>query len=310
MCGENLFVSPPFVFRRRKMMKKKTIYAKWLMLPALLIYVTFFILPNVAGMVLGFTDWNVYFFDDIRFNGLENFVRLFQEPTFWIAVKNTFYFAIVTVVFKNLIGFVMALLVQETSKFNAYLRTVMFMPIMISSIVISIIFVAIYNPSTGILNQFLRMIHLDFLAKEWLVDARYAMNAIVFMEIWQWSGFNMIVFLSGMKAIPADYYESAKIDGATRWQEIRYIMIPLMIQSFTITFLFSLISGLKVFAQVYGTTNGGPADATQVMATFLYRNFSHGHYGYSAAVGFVFMILISVFSLVTFGLLRKKEVEF
>jgi raffinose/stachyose/melibiose transport system permease protein len=130
------------------------------------------------------------------------------------------------------------------------------------------------------------------------------------MEIWQWSGFNMIIFLSGMKSIPADYYESAKIDGATRWQEIRYIMIPLMVQSFTITFIFSLISGLKVFAQVYGTTNGGPADSTQVMATFLYRSFSHGHYGYSAAVGFVFMILISTLSLAAFGAIRKKEVEY
>lgn len=292
------------------MKRKRSPYSKWLLLPALLIYTTFFVLPNIAGMFLGFTDWNVYFFDDIQFNGIENFIRLFQEQTFWIAVKNTFYFAFVTVIIKNILGFIMALLVQETSRFNSYLRTVMFMPIMISSIVVSIIFVAIYNPSTGVLNQFLRMVGLDFLAKEWLVDARYAMNAIVLMEIWQWSGFNMIVFLSGMKSIPADYYESAKIDGATRWQEIRYIMIPLMVQSFTITFIFSLISGLKVFAQVYGTTNGGPADATQVMATFLYRSFSHGHYGYSAAVGFVFMILISVLSLIAFGALRKKEVEY
>ena len=288
----------------------KNHYSYWLVLPALLIYMTFFVIPNLAGLVLGFTDWNVHYFDDIRFNGVENFVRLFNEKTFWIAVRNTFYFAFVTVIIKNVLGFLMALLVQKASRFNSYLRTVMFMPIMISSIVISIIFVAIYNPSTGILNQFLRMIHLDFFAKDWLVDARYAMNAIVVMEIWQWSGFNMIVFLSGMKSIPADYYESAKIDGATRWQEIRYIMIPLMVQSFTITFIFSLISGLKVFAQVYGTTNGGPADSTQVMATFLYRSFSHGHYGYSAAVGFVFMLLISALSLAAFGILRKKEVEY
>lgn len=292
------------------MKRKKTYYARWLLLPAAVIYTVFFVLPNIAGIVLGFTDWSVYFFDDIRFNGLENFVRLFHETTFWIAIKNTFYFAVVTVVLKNVLGFIMALLVQESSRFNAYLRTVMFMPIMISSIVVSIIFVSIYNPSTGMLNQFLRAIGLDFLAKEWLVDARYAMNAIVFMEVWQWSGFNMLVCLSGMKAIPSDYYESARIDGATRWQEIRYIMIPLMIQSFTITFIFSLISGLKVFAQVYGTTNGGPADATQVMATFLYRSFSHGQYGYSAAVGFVFMLMISVLSVVAFGILRKKEVEY
>ena len=292
------------------MKRKKSIYAWWLLLPAILIYAVFFIIPNVAGMVLGFTDWNVYFFDDIRFNGLENFVRLFQEKTFWIAVKNTFYFAIMTVVLKNVLGFLMALAVRRESRFNSYLRTVIFLPIMISSIVVCIIFVSIYNPSTGILNQFLNGIGLHVLAKSWLVDERYAMNAIVAMEVWQWAGLNMLIFYSGMQAIPSEYYEAAKIDGASYWQEVRYVMLPLMVQSFTITFIFSIISGLKVFSQVYGTTNGGPADTTQVMATFLYRSFSHGHYGYSAAVGFVFMILIMLFSVIVFSILRKKEVEY
>lgn len=291
-------------------MKNKTIYKGWLLLPALLIYTIFFLIPNIAGLVLAFTDWNVHFFDDINFIGLQNFIDLFNEKIFWIALKNTLYFAFVTVILKNLIGFVLALLVQETSRFNAYLRTVIFLPIMISSIVISIIFVAIYNPSSGILNQFLRQIGLGALAKEWLVDKRYALNAIVGMEVWQWSGFNMLIFLSGIKAIPKDYFEAAQIDGASKMQSLRYITIPLLVQSFTITFIFSIISGLKVFAQVYGTTNGGPADATQVMSTFLYRGFSHGLYGYSAAVGLVFLILISVFSLVTFGLLKKKEVDY
>ncbi len=292
------------------MKRKKSIYAWWLLLPAVLIYSVFFIIPNVAGMVLGFTDWNVYFFDDIRFNGLENFVRLFQEKTFWIAVKNTFYFAILTVVLKNVLGFLMALAVRGESKFNSYLRTVIFLPIMISSIVVCIIFVSIYNPSTGILNQCLNRIGLHALAKQWLVDERYAMNAIVAMEVWQWTGLNMLIFYSGMQAIPSEYYEAAKIDGASYWQEVRYVMLPLMVQSFTITFIFSIISGLKVFSQVYGTTNGGPADSTQVMATFLYRSFSHGHYGYSAAVGFVFMVLIMLFSVIVFSILRKKEVEY
>lgn len=290
--------------------KKKSIYSRWFIFPALAIYTVFFIIPNIAGLVLGFTDWNVYFFDDINFIGFTNFTRLVHEKVFWTAVKNTFYFAFITVIFKNLIGFVLALCAQEASKFNTYLRTVIFLPIMISSIVVSIIFVAIYNPSTGILNQFLNGIGLTALAHEWLVDSKYAMNAICVMEIWQWTGFNMIIFLSGMQAIPADYFEAARMDGATRWQELKHIMIPLMIQSFTINFIFSIITGLKVFAQVYGTTNGGPADSTQVMATFLYRSFSHGEYGYSAAVGFVFTMMISLFSLIAFKVLTRKEVEF
>lgn len=293
-------------------MKKRTknIYPVWMAIPAFVIFFIFFIIPNVSGMVLAFTDWNVYFFDDIRFNGLDNFKKLFSEDIFRIALKNTFYFAFVTVIGKNILGFIMALLVNEGSKYNTYLRTVMFLPVTISSIVVSIIFVSIYNPNTGILNQFLRLVGLGNLAQQWLVDSRYALNAIVAMEIWQWAGFNMVVFLAGMQSIPSDFYEAATIDGAGKWQRLRYITIPLMIQSFTVTFVFSIISGFKVFAQVYGTTNGGPADATQVMGTFLFKSFSEGQLGYSAAVGIVFMLMILAVTAVFLVLLRKREVEY
>ncbi len=307
-----LVLTPKFQYfiRMEIYMKKKSIYSNWMMLPAFLIFAVFFIIPNIGGFVLAFTDWNVYFMDDIRFIGFDNFKRLFTQEIFWVSLRNTLYFAIVTVIMKNIIGFALALLVSKASKFNVYLRTVMFMPVMISGIVISIIFVSIYNPNTGLLNSFLRSIGLDFLAKGWLVDAKYAMTAIAAMEIWQWSGFNMVICIAGIQSIPADYFEAASIDGATWFQKLRFITIPLMIQSFTMTFVFSIIAGFKVFAQVYGTTNGGPADSTQVMATFLFRSFSHGEYGYSAAVGLIFMIVITLFSALFLIYLRKKEIEY
>lgn len=291
-------------------MKPKKMYPIYLVIPALVIYAVFFVIPNVSGIALAFTDWNIYFFDDIHFNGLNNFIKLFQEEIFWIALKNTLLFAIVTVLGKNILGFLMALMVAKTSKFNVYLRTVMFLPVTISSIVVSIIFVSIYNPDTGILNQILREVGLSGLAQQWLVDPKVALGAIAAMEIWQWSGFNMVVFVAGMQSIPQDYFEAARIDGAGRWQTLKCITVPLMVQSFAVTFVFSIISGFKVFAQVYGTTNGGPADATQVMGTFLFKSFSEGKLGYSAAVGVIFMLLILVFSLVFLVILRKKEVEY
>ena len=211
---------------------------------------------------------------------------------------------------KNLLGFLMALLVAKTSKFNVYLRTVMFLPVTISSIVVSIIFVSIYNPDMGIVNQFLRSVGLGGLARQWLVDPKVALGAVAAMEIWQWSGFNMVVFVAGMQSIPDDFFEAARIDGAGRWQTLKCITVPLMVQSFAVTFVFSIISGFKVFAQIYGTTNGGPADATQVMGTFLFKSFSEGKLGYSAAVGVIFMFLILIFSLAFLVILKKKEVEY
>lgn len=291
-------------------MKIKRQYPVYLVIPAVAIYAVFFIIPNISGLALAFTDWNIYFFDDIHFNGLDNFVKLFQEDIFWIAMKNTFLFAVVTVLGKNILGFLMALMVSKTSRFNIYLRTVVFLPVTISSIVVSIIFVSIYNPDTGILNEFLRVIGLETLTQQWLVDPKIALWSIAAMEIWQWSGFNMVVFVAGMQSIPDDFFEAARIDGAGRWQTLKSITIPLMVQSFAVTFVFSIISGFKVFAQVYGTTNGGPADATQVMGTFLFKSFSEGKLGYSAAVGVIFMFLILLFSLLFLILLRKKEVEY
>ena len=294
-------------------MKKKStqdFYSKWFIAPAAILFIIFFVVPNLASFVLGFTDWSLYDFNNIKFNGLENFRRLFSEKTFAIAIKNTFYFAIVTVLIKNVFGFLMALIVKKTSKFNTLLRAVVFLPMTISVMVVAIIFVSIYNPTNGIINEGLRAIGLDSLTRDWLFDARYSMNSICLMDIWQGPGFTMCVMISGLQAIPTDYYEAAKIDGADKWQQLRYVTLPLLISSITISLVFNIISGFKVFAQVYSTTNGGPADSTHVLGTFLFKSFGNGFLGYSAAVGLFTTVLIVALSMTLLAILRKREVEY
>lgn len=294
-------------------MKKKStqdFYSKWFIAPAAILFIIFFVVPNLASFVLGFTDWSLYDFNNIKFNGLENFRRLFSEKTFAIAIKNTFYFAIVTVLIKNVFGFLMALIVKKTRKFNTLLRAVVFLPMTISVMVVAIIFVSIYNPTNGIINEGLRAIGLDSLTRDWLFDARYSMNSICLMDIWQGTGFTMCVMISGLQAIPTDYYEAAKIDGADKWQQLRYVTLPLLISSITISLVFNIISGFKVFAQVYSTTNGGPADSTHVLGTFLFKSFGNGFLGYSAAVGLFTTVLIVALSMTLLAILRKREVEY
>ena len=291
-------------------MKKKStqdFYSKWFIAPAAILFIIFFVVPNLASFVLGFTDWSLYDFNNIKFNGLENFRRLFSEKTFAIAIKNTFYFAIVTVLIKNVFGFLMALIVKKTSKFNTLLRAVVFLPMTISVMVVAIIFVSIYNPTNGIINEGLRAIGLDSLTRDWLFDARYSMNSICLMDIWQGTGFTMCVMISGLQT---DYYEAAKIDGADKWQQLRYVTLPLLISSITISLVFNIISGFKVFAQVYSTTNGGPADSTHVLGTFLFKSFGNGFLGYSAAVGLFTTVLIVALSMTLLAILRKREVEY
>ena len=284
-------------------------YSMKFVLPAMLLFLVFFIVPNVASFVLGFTDWTIFNFNDMHFNGLDNFKRLFNEPNFWLCVKNTFFFAIVTVIGKNVLGFVMALIVSKKSKYNNLLRAVVFLPITISSLVVAIIFLSIYNPTHGLLNSFLGSVGLGALAQDWLFDMRFSMKSICAMEIWQQAGFCMCIFLAGLQSVPEEYYEAARIDGASVFQQRIHITIPLMLQSITVSLMLSIISGIKVFEQVYGTTNGGPADSTQVLSTYLYKSFGNGYLGYSAAVGLFTTILIV---LLTFGVtifMRKREVE-
>ena len=284
-------------------------YTPWFVAPALILFSVFFIVPNAASFVLAFTDWSLFYFDAMRFNGLMNFRRLFTEPNFWICIRNTFHFAVVTVVGKTLLGFLLALLVQREGKLNRALRSVIFLPITISSIVVAIVFVSIYNPGRGLLNSFLEMIGLGMLRQDWLFDARISMWSICAMEIWQWTGFNMLIFIAGLKNIPREYYEAAEMDGATYWQRTMRITVPLIAQSFTVTFINSIISGMKVFAQVYGTTNGGPADATQVLGTFLYKSFGNGFLGYSAAVGLFTTLLIVTMTMGFLVLMRRQEIQ-
>lgn len=295
--------------RKLKMKGNSDYYSAWFLLPAFILFLVFFIVPNLASFLLGFTDWSLFFLDDMHWNGVENFVRLFREPAFWKCIFNTFYFAVVTVVIKNVLGFLLALMVKETSRFNNFVRAVAFLPVTISSIVVGIIFVSIYNPGHGILNGFLNTAGLGGLTHDWLFDSNFSLNSICAMEVWQQSGFNMCIFVAGMQGISSEYYDAAAIDGAGYWQQVRYITLPLIVQSFTVTLILNLVGGIKVFAQVYGTTNGGPAGATEVLSTFLYKNFGNGYLGYSAAVGLFTTVLIIILSIGLLLLMRKREVE-
>lgn len=293
-------------------MSRKKIYSKWFAAPALIFFSLFFILPNLFGLVFAFTDWSIFYvgFDQVNFIGLDNFKQLFSERLLLKAAGNTFYFAIVTVVFKNVIGLALALLVNRPFKTKNYLRSVFFLPSILSTMVVAIVFSAIYNPQSGILNGFLNNVGLGFLAQEWLTNPKIAMTSICAMEIWQGTGLTMIIYLAGLQTVPKEYYESADLDGTTGFQKFRYITVPLILPTFTVNITLTLINGLKVFGQVYALTSGGPADATQVFQTFVYKYFSQGLLGYSSAAGLVFTVVIMVVSLTLTSVMRKKEVSY
>ena len=184
------------------MRRKGHIYSYILILPALLIFGIFFIAPSIYGVIYSLTDWTIGK-DEISFIGFENYRTILQSEELQLAIYNTFLYAVVVVIGKNLNGLLLALAVNTKMKLRGYFRVIFFLPCVISTIIIGLIFVPILHPN-GILNEFLNTIGLGFLSQQWLVDLHVVMFSIAGVSIWQWSGYHMVVYLAGLQGIPAD----------------------------------------------------------------------------------------------------------
>lgn len=285
-------------------------YSEAFLVPALLFYLVFFILPNTLSLIFGFTDWTIFDIETIRFNGWENFRLMLDEPIFFSSIGNTFYFTFVSVFLSNVVGFLIALVLNAKLKLRSFYRSVFFIPTTLSMLVIAPVFSALYHPQNGPINKTLRELGLGFLAKEWLENGHYAMNAIIVMSTWAGIGLTIILYLSGLQTVPKDYDEAAEIDGCTYLGRIRHVVLPLIMPSITVNLVLSLVGGLKVFGQVYALTNGGPNGATEVFGTLIFKNFGAGLLGYSSAVGLVFTLVVCLFTFMLIYLMRRMEVEF
>lgn len=285
---------------------EKKRYPYLFLVPALIIFGVFFLLPTVLGFIYSLTDWDI---DSkaINFIGFDNFKYLLSRDVFLKAFTNTVIFGVVTAIFKNIFGLGLALGVNKDLKTKNYLRALFYIPGVLSMIVVGIMFNSIFAMD-GMLNQLLTTIGLDHLTTNWLGNKETAMLCIIFLEIWKWSGFHMIIYLAGLQTIPKELMEASTVDGANKIQQLWHITLPMLMPSITINTVLSLIGGFKVFEQVYVLTNGGPGNHTQVLNTLVFQSFSQGFYGRGSAMGLILVVFISVISILTNKFLRSKEV--
>lgn len=287
----------------------KKFYPNYFTFPAIIIFIVFFGIPVIAAFILSFTDWNISRLLTPQFNGVDNFIYLFQDEYFKLALSNTFKFAIITTILIIVIGLALALILNEAVFGKSFFRTLFYLPAVLSLIVVGIMFTSVFKMDNGVLNQILGMLGLDALQKDWLGNAKTALNSIMFVQVWKWAGFSMAIFLAGLQGISRDYYEAARIDGASWIQRFRNVTFPLLAPAFTVVVTMNTIGALKVFEQVYVMTGGGPGNATQVLGTYIYREFSKGTLGRSTAMGLILFMIITVISIVINKLLRGREVE-
>ncbi|MGO4110172.1 carbohydrate ABC transporter permease [Paenibacillus sp. YAF4_2] len=288
------------------MTRSKSMYGYYLLWPALLIYTVFFVLPAIIGLYYSFTDWRLDRIG-ITFIGLDNFNKIFTDDTLILALKNTFIFAIATVVGKNVIGLVLAIALNMRLKSRNFLRAIFYSPSILSVLVISIVFTPMLR-TEGMVNKFFDAIGLHFLSQAWLTDPHLVIWTVALVSIWQHAGFQMAIYLAGLQSISKEYYEAATIDGAGAWRSFTNITVPLLLPAININLMLTLIGGLKVFSEVFVLTSGGPGNSSQVIGTIILRAFGEGNWGLGTAINTLLFLIVSLIAIPLLVFMRRKEV--
>jgi raffinose/stachyose/melibiose transport system permease protein len=268
----------------------------WWAAPAVILMLALIYATTASGAFYAFTNWTgVGSFD---FVGLKNFTTIFKTPELTGALVNTLLLAAGFLVFTNVIGLLFALALNRGLKTRYILRTLLFMPVVLAPIAVSYVWKFIFA-FDGPLNQTLGAVGLKSLQHDWLADPHLALAAILLVMVWQSTGFTMVIYLAGLATVPVELEEAAALDGAGHVMRFRKITVPLIQPSIAIATTLTLIQGLRIFDQVLALTGGGPANATQTLATEVYQqSFVFGNFGFGAALALVLSVLILAFTVV------------
>lgn len=285
----------------------RSLYSYYLILPALIVYSVFFVLPAVIGIFYSFTDWRLDR-EVIQFIGWDNFKRIFTDETLVLALKNTFIFALVTVIGKNVLGIVLAVGLNMRLKTKNFLRAIFYSPSILSILVISIVFTPMLR-TEGTINKLFQAVGLGWLGQAWLTDPSIVIWTVAAVSIWQHTGFQMAIYLAGLQSISKEYYEAATIDGAGAWRSFLKITLPLLLPAININLMLTLIGGLKVFSEVFVLTGGGPGNASQVIGTIILRSFGEGSWGLGTAINTLLFAVVAIISIPLLIFMRRKEVS-
>lgn len=277
--------------------RSETVAGYGFLAPALSAIAIFFFLPVAAALALSFTDFDIYALgnlDNLRFIGLDNYVRLLQNPLFWKALANTFYFVLIGGPLSVAASLGAAMLINsKLVRLKGLFRSAFFMPVVTSLVAVAVVWRYLYHPHYGLLNYALASLGVDPI--DWLGDPNWAMPAIILMAVWKNFGYNMIIFIAGLQNIPAQLYEAARIDGAGNLQQFLRVTLPMLAPTFLFVAIITMIGYFQLFAEPYVMTQGGPSNATLSIVLLMYEEgFRWWNMGYASALAFVlFMIILT-----------------
>ena len=283
---------------------KKTITLA--LLPALLIFFVIVFMPIMRSFVYGFYKWNGL--GEPIYVGWKNFIDILTDKIFWSAFKNNLFIVAASVLGQIPIGLLIAIVLNKKLKSTSFFRTIFFLPMILSTVVVGLLWSTIFNAQVGILNQLLTKLGLEKLEQDWLGNPKIAMYTISIVIIWQFVGFYMIIFLAALQNIPIDIIEAAEIDGAGELHKLFKITIPMIWDTIMAAVVLCIAGSMRTFDLVFVMTKGGPAHATELMATYMYnKTFEVYKYGYGSAVSLIIFILSLSLILISRKVMSKRE---
>ena len=280
------------------------VYPLWFYIPAGLLYLVLFAVPTFASFYFSLTRWTLF---DVEFIGLGNFVRFFSEPMLTQAFTNTFIYAFVTAGLKVVLGLALAVLLTGPIIGRGYLRATIFFPVLVSTIGVGITFKVLMDPFDGIINQTLALVGIE--GPAWLTDPSIALLSVALVDVWKGLGVATLIYIAGIVAIPQEYFEAAKVDGATGWQTFRSVTLPLVWPATATVVLLALIGGLRWFELIWAMTRGGPGFTSDVIASVIYKQYQAGFYGLSTAGNVVLFVVVTAIVIPIFYFTNRRQVE-
>ena len=290
--------------------KQSTSAAYFFLAPAISAIIIFFFIPVIAAFVISFTDFDIYALGDyssVRFVGLKNYLQLFDDPLFYTALQNTFYFVIIAGPLSIAVSLGAALLLNnKLVKYKAIFRLSYFIPVVTTLVAVAIVWRFIYHPKFGIINYILSLLGIS--PVDWLGEPSTAMPAIILMSVWKSFGYNMIIFIAGLQNISEDLYEAASIEGASSWRKFKSITLPMLAPTTVFISIITMIGFFQIFAEPYVMTQGGPLNSTLSIVQFMYQEgFRWWNMGYSASIAFVLFFIIFIGTLIQFKIQKSTE---
>lgn len=279
-------------------------------LPSLLGFLIFTFIPVVISLCLSFTSWNfMEGIEGIKFNGLANYIRLFSDEWFLNSYKNNIIFTAVTVPVLIALGLVMATIINKYIYGGGVVRTMIFIPYIASVVAVCTVWMVLLQPSYGPVNEFFRSIGIAN-PPGWLTDFKWSLPSIMVIYVWQQVGYYSIVFLAGLKGLPEDVYEAAKVDGASSIRQFFSLTVPLISPTTFFLTIMGIIGSFKVFDQISVLTQGGPGSSSSVMAYYVYRTaFDYFEMGYANTLAWALFVLVFIVTLVQWKMQAKFSNE-